>query len=457
MGPGDVDLGRLDPRLRAVVEYALRARQGVLGRRDPVRRFVRDSFDEVSYEVFRRIRFRGLLGIGLSRNYVVLIMPSREDEQSLTAYVVGLNRANNKLFIHRARMYTMEGEFKEFRVFPLSDADVRGLLGFVFDAELDGINGVLNALGRRWVGVRVQGDVVLTFDSISRYIELFTNDAVRQYGEYAGHEVLHRIQRVLGDRGVGSEITQHGLTVPIDRPRRGEVGALVRGVARLIANELGVSDVLSCPIEIEVDEHNACADRRSCFANIYYMGDCGGFRKYVMQVVVNYVRQRGARSISISVFMRQEAIAGVSELINAVKDLLMGNVGWQEVQIDRHRINYHGLPRSLTITYRPPFMGREVLISMYAPSNMLGVTGELLITHPEHEAFHIKLGEPRTVFVTYVINDLVPRQNLLRLRGIAKSFNAYEGLTNEDGELPLPLPIPIMTIDPIEVVKPIHQ
>jgi hypothetical protein len=109
------------------------------------------------------------------------------------------------------------------------------------------------------------------------------------------------------------------------------------------------------------------------------------------------------------------------------------------------------------ITYKPPFMGREVLISMYAPSNVLGVTGELLITHPEHEEFRIKLNEPRTVFVMHVINDLVPRQNLLRLRRIAKSFNAYEGPTNEDVELPLPPPIPIMTIDPVEVVKPTHQ
>ncbi|MGC9180247.1 MAG: hypothetical protein ACP5GZ_08605 [Vulcanisaeta sp.] len=454
---GDADLDQLDPRLRAVVEYVLRARQGVLGEDDPIRGFVRDSFDEDSYEVFGSIRFGDLLGVGFSRNYVVLILPGGEGEHLLTAYVVGLNRGSGRLFIHGARMPSVGSEFKEFRVFPMPDVDVRSLLGFVYDVEFDGVEGVLEALGRDWVGVRVQGDIVLTFDSIDNYTDLSTRAAVEQYGEYAAHEVLRRIRRLLEDRGVGSEITQHGLVIPIDEPGRGEVGALVRGVARLIANELGVSDVLSCPVEIKVDERNACADRRNCFANIYYMGNCGGFRKYVMQVVVDYVSQGSARSISISVFMRHGAIAGFDELINTVKDLLMGSVGWQEVQIGRHRIKYHGLPRSLTITYKPPFMGREVLISMYAPSNVLGVTGELLITHPEHEEFRIKLNEPRTVFVMHVINNLVPRQNLLRLRRIAKSFNAYEGPTNEDVELPLPPPIPIMTIDPVEVVKPTHQ
>ncbi len=85
--------------------------------------------------------------------------------------------------------------------------------------------------------------------------------------------------------------------------------------------------------------------------------------------------------------------------------------------IGGYEITYYGLPRSVTLSLKPGFMGKPLMITANAePSDLGGVTRDLVIEHPRHGTYKAVLTEARMIRASRVTDTLTPYKNALRLR-----------------------------------------
>ncbi|WP_148678154.1 hypothetical protein [Vulcanisaeta distributa] len=408
-----VDLDSIDGRLRAVIDYAIKAWMGVEVGGESVRGLFSDDVD---YRLFTGLGFRDLAGIAVSRHYAVLVMGVGEHYHP--TYVVGVNDGG-KLFINGggwayADHCSAEPSFMRhflsggaLRVVGVDDSEVKGLLGFDLDAGYEGVD-LGSALGSR---VRVRGDLVLQVLPIEDYVDEITRAAEEQYVNAASHVIMRRAMNALDKYGIAATLDGDVLMVEASG-LGGDVNSILNEIAKLLARDLVIDDMLTNG-HPDVEVKRVASD----WVLVHY--GYSGLNEWFLELGVRYMEYLGVGLITIKPTAQPSGcryVVGCGDLPRLVRESLWGGEGVQEVDIGGYEITYHGLPRSVTLSLKPSFMGKPLMITANAEPSDLGVTRDLVIEHPRHGTYKAVLTEARMIRASRVTDTLTPYKNALRLR-----------------------------------------
>ena len=402
---------------KCVIRYVVNKKYTGKGYK-PCEILLRQAFDgEIQFRVFRTIPVKHLYKIIFNDKYVLLLtyMPhyrkrcysdncEKINSYTVIGFLIGL-MSNDKLFIHQ-----VVNDFRwadGYESLP-PDKDVLldyrpsinelhdyffSPLGYHHDIELD--PDVVNALNSgNWTIVRVQGDITLMIEETNIPV-IITNRIINQLQRIALLYTARRIQELLLDYGITSAINNVTVEIPMwkiprDHDRRIEFeNKLLEFIRDLLRQDGTVYSLFGeLPIRVELPwrgENNVI--RISADIPFNYPFTDTPFYKEIHELVTKEFLSR--------------------------KDKYT-------IRFGRHEINYIGYPQHLSIIYDHDIIGRIMINVDFAENEF--IANEVLLTHPEHEAFYWKWDVPRHITVGNVTNMSVNRENYFALNMALKRW-----------------------------------
>ena len=330
--------------------------------------------------------------IYISENYVLMYKHYR---QSTLGIVIGEND-NSKVFVNfisgiNKPKYVGEGiavNDKKTLVFPTWDNQVYIVLGYNF--EYDTVDKIIP---NKWY--RVQGDLIMSVRAYEDYISENSTVLQDQVDRYFELLILRRIQRILEDYGLTSELS-NPLTIDatvfaLSGSRRFELDIwglrrtwsyeerhkVKKKIGDIIKSDLYISDIMKVN-EIMIDSpYQTYIKIRYKYDEITYVnilifegrGEYG-FAFYPIQIWCEI-------SPRLGVIWSQQILTECKEEIESLIDEYTYNMG-------RHMITYYGYPHTVTITYEMPTIEKEPIVFSFRRETLFTTKRTIKIKHVEH-------------------------------------------------------------------------
>jgi hypothetical protein len=336
----------------------------------------------------------------LSRNYVVLEF---KGETRYHYYVLGVN-TDGKVFINKLRNFSGETSkllymFKresnvEIPIYLIDDVDVYRYMGFGHDIECSEDKTIPKYHEGYMIDFyRIQGDIVFRISEEITYFENIRMILADQVERILTRVILQRIQAILAELGISSEITlRFGREVLVFRgfPRDmtiEEIRYYMERIFALLKRKLNVNDIANT-----VEFGNIFdTDQRNDEIRVDFFDERAGFGERFEPTIIR------------TAISRRTIIKFVNQIMNELKLELEDRI----IQRGRHLIRYRGFPSRFTIlTKLPGANGVEEEYIIPIDLNIIHVVkGKIYMYHPEHGNMEINVAENLTIEIGSIMVD----------------------------------------------------
>ena len=351
--------------------------------------------NRVHYEIFKRL-WNDPNAIYVSQNYVVLQF---NDYNRLHFYVIGIN-TDKKLFINKIRNFDIfgakllyeyrhvDGKENEYRIpiFLMKDEQVYRSMGFEEDIENSDDKTIPKIILRdnqesMIRNYRIQGDLIFRISTEDIFFGNIRMIIVEQVEQILNRIILQRIQGILSDFGISSEIVRRFRrevlvfrAFPRDSPLE-EVNYYLENLLELIKRRLNINDIAQnvrftlgfSPDMVGSDITIHAFNERAGFGE--------RFEPTIIGVLINW------------------------EVLNKFADNIMRDLKLEPsdhiISRGRHLIRYHGYPSSFTIIAKLPGVngGSDEYVIPINLDILHIMKGKLYLFHPEHGSMEVNVAQ----------------------------------------------------------------
>jgi hypothetical protein len=367
---------KVDQKLAYALYHYLRGEKKAL---------IRLFTNRIHFEIFKRL-WNDPMTIYVSKNYIVLQF---REYNTIDFYVIGIN-SDKRLFINKIRDFNPFGARLLFEyehddeggnenripILLIDDKDIFRAMGFEEDIENSDDKTIPKSMIRNY---RIQGDLILRISTEDEFFENIREQVLDQIDQILNRVILQRIQAILSDFGISSEIVRRFRrevllfrAFPRDSKAE-EVNYYLENLLAILRRRLNITDIAQnvhfalglSPFTEGSDITIHAYDERAGFGE--------RFEPTIVAVMINWkVLDKFANEI-------------MSQLKLEPQDNIISR--------GRHLIRYHGYPSRFTILAKLPGAngGSDEYIIPINLNVLHIMKGKLYLLHPEHGSITIDI------------------------------------------------------------------
>ena len=381
--------------------------------------------NQIHYTLFKQLA-NVPTAIYVSQNYVVLQFNIYDRPHF---YVIGIN-TDDKLFVNKIRNFDRLGakficeyhhkdEDEDECVIPIylvSDQNIYQGMGFDYDVERSSDKTIpkyykYNDEERMMSSYRIQGDLVLRVFDESVFFGTVKQLIAEQVEQILTRVILQRIQMILSDLGISSQITtrfRRECVMFRAFPREksfDEIRYYFENLIAMLNRKLYIKDIAE-----------------SIKFIIAFDSDAIGY-----DIAVNIFEERAESGQRFETTVIRVSIS--REIINKFVDKIMSGITLDQqdniISRGRHLIRYYGYPSRFTILAKlPNSAGGEEEYIIPINMNVLHIAkGKMYLYHPEHKAAEINIMQNIAAEITNVQLDdgFEERMNYIAIKSLPDS------------------------------------
>jgi hypothetical protein len=377
--------------------------------------------NQIHYALFKQLA-NVPAAIYVSQNYVVLQFYTYERSHF---YVIGIN-TDDKLFVNKIRNFNSlgakficeyhhkDGEGGEcvIPIYLVSDQNIYQSMGFDYDVERSSDKTIPKYYNERMMSLyRIQGDLVLRIFDESVFFETVRQLIAEQVEQILTRVILQRIQMILSDLGISSQITtrfRRECVMFRAFPREkssSEIRYYLENLVTILSRKLYIRDIAE-----------------SIKFIIAFDSDAIGY-----DIAVNIFEGRAEFGQRFEPTVIRVSIS--REIINKFVDKIISGITLDQqdniISRGRHLIRYYGYPSQFTILAKLPNSagGEEEYIIPINMNVLHVVKGKMYLYHPEHKAAEINIMQNIAAEITNVQLDdgFEERMNYIAIKSLPDS------------------------------------